>query len=242
MVVVVNPGLDRSGPVTEVVKEQITLSFVLASFERVIFVIQKLVVSKVQLQNRVRDLEELLCQARRDCDLKSKEYEQEQEAHIILQCKYHQTLFYKEKLLEEREQVREAHSILLAEKEEMIKTLTHKAELLKEREQMKKAYIILQAENNETLTHLEEENIEMKKTLLDQEELLRVTLAEAEENRQKYVETIAQLEKEKNEMKKTITQLEEKSDLTEKVETLRDTVEKLRNQLTETHLPVKTHR
>ncbi|KAK3506199.1 hypothetical protein QTP70_018858 [Hemibagrus guttatus] len=114
---------NTEGPVTEVVKEQIT----------------KLVVSKVQLQNRVRELEELLCQARRDCDLKSKE----------------------------REQEREAHSILLAEKEEMLKTLTHKAELLKtnqkmedlfnEREQEREAHSILQMENYEmkkTMTQL----------------------------------------------------------------------------------------
>ncbi|XP_058251197.1 protein Hook homolog 1-like [Hemibagrus wyckioides] len=131
------PEDTTEGPDTEVVKDQM----------------MKLLVSKIQLQDRVKELEELLCEAHRDCDLKSKE----------------------------REQEREAHSILLAEKEEMIKTLTHK------------------------------------------EEFLKVTLVEAKENHQKDVETIHQLEK-------------EKSDLTEKVETLRETVEELGNQLTETHV------
>ncbi|KAK3542084.1 hypothetical protein QTP86_012411 [Hemibagrus guttatus] len=51
-----------------------------------------------------------------------------------------------------------------------------------------------------TITQMEEENNEMKKTLLDQEELLKVTMAEAVEKRQKDVETIAQLEKENSDL------------------------------------------
>ncbi|KAK2860008.1 hypothetical protein Q7C36_004174 [Tachysurus vachellii] len=113
----------------------------------------------------------------------------------------------------EREQ--EAHSILQNKYQEMKKTLMNK-ELLKEYKQEQEAHSIHHAEINESITHLEEENIEMKRSLIDQEELLKVTLAEAEEQHKKDMETITQLE-------------EANSDLTERVEALRDTVETLRN-------------
>ncbi|KAG7330771.1 hypothetical protein KOW79_004740 [Hemibagrus wyckioides] len=147
------PEDTTEGPDTEVVKDQM----------------MKLLVSKIQLQDRVKELEELLCEAHRDCDLKSKEKEQE----------------------------REAHSILLAEKEEMIKTLTHKEEFLKERE----THNILQAENNDmkkSITQLEEEKDEMKKSI-----------TQLEEEKDEMKKSITQLEEEKDEMKKTLNNKEE---------------------------------
>ncbi|KAG7330764.1 hypothetical protein KOW79_004733 [Hemibagrus wyckioides] len=147
------PEDTTEGPDTEVVKDQM----------------MKLLVSKIQLQDRVKELEELLCEAHRDCDLKSKEKEQEQEAH----------------------------SILLAEKEEMIKTLTHKEEFLKERE----THNILQAENNDmkkSITQLEEEKDEMKKSI-----------TQLEEEKDEMKKSITQLEEEKDEMKKTLNNKEE---------------------------------
>ncbi|XP_058257408.1 myosin-4-like [Hemibagrus wyckioides] len=70
---------------------------------------------------------------------------------------------------------------------------------------------------------LKSEYQEMMETLTNNESLLKVSLAEAEEKHQKAVETITQLE-------------EEKSDLTDQVKTLRDTVEDMGNQLFHTYL------
>ncbi|KAG7327129.1 hypothetical protein KOW79_008735 [Hemibagrus wyckioides] len=79
--------------------------------------------------------------------------------------------------------------------------------------------------NREQEAHrlLKSEYQEMMETLTNNESLLKVSLAEAEEKHQKAVETITQLE-------------EEKSDLTDQVKTLRDTVEDMGNQLFHTYL------
>ncbi|XP_053094244.1 myosin heavy chain, striated muscle-like [Pangasianodon hypophthalmus] len=274
--------------------------------------IQKLVVSNTQLEDRVRELEELLCEARRDCDMKNKAFEREQWAHGILQLKHddmkefmkvsltkaeekHQkaletiaqveaeksdltdqvetlqgTVQYMWKLLcktqrkaddltKEREQEREAHSILQAENDVLKKTLIQKEELLKKsifgvtilRFKKKKQYSQVQVETlqgtvqymwkllcetqrkaddltkereRERDAHsiLQAENDELKKTLIQKEELLKVSLAEAEEKHQKAVETNAQLEA-------------EKSDLMYQVETLQGTMQDMGNLLCETH-------
>ncbi|KAG7330649.1 hypothetical protein KOW79_006871 [Hemibagrus wyckioides] len=230
------PEDTTEGPDTEVVKDQM-----MHPFERVIFVIQKLLVSKIQLQDRVKELEELLCEAHRDCDLKSKvTLAEAEEKHQKDVETIHQLEKEKSDLTEKVEALRETvedmgnqlietnrecdellneretHNILQAENDEMKKTIT---QLEEEKDEMKK-----------TITQLEEEKDEMKKTLSLKEELLKVnisphesvTLAEAEEKHQKDVETIHQLEK-------------EKSDLTEKVEALRETVEDMGNQLIETN-------
>ncbi|XP_058257261.1 uncharacterized protein LOC131360641 [Hemibagrus wyckioides] len=63
----------------------------------------------------------------------------------------------------------------------------------------------------------------MMENLTNYEKLLKVSLSETEEKHQKAVETITKLE-------------EEKSDLTDQVKTLRDTVEDMGNQLCETLL------
>ncbi|KAK3562217.1 hypothetical protein QTP86_030345 [Hemibagrus guttatus] len=75
----------------------------------------------------------------------------------------------------------------------------------------------------EAHSHLKSEYHEMMETLTNSEKLLKVSLAEAEEKHQKAVETITQLE-------------EERTDLTGQVNTLRDTVEDMGNQLCDTHL------
>ncbi|KAG7330632.1 hypothetical protein KOW79_006854 [Hemibagrus wyckioides] len=212
------PEDTTEGPDTEVVKDQM----------------MKLLVSKIQLQDRVKELEELLCEAHRDCDLKSKE----RETHNILQA--------------ENNDMKKTITQLEEEKDEMKKTLNNKEEFLK--------VTLAEAEEKhqkdvETIHQLEKEKDEMKKTLNNKEEFLKVTLAEAEEKHQKDVETIHQLEKEKDEMKKTlnnkdeflkvtlaqavddvetIAQLEKENvDLRIEVETLRDTVKILGKKLFE---------
>ncbi|KAK3562324.1 hypothetical protein QTP86_033391, partial [Hemibagrus guttatus] len=83
---------------------------------------------------------------------------------------------------------------------------------------------LLQCEREqEAHSHLKSEYHEMMETLTNSEKLLKVSLAEAEEKHQKAVETITQLE-------------EERTDLTEQVNTLRDTVEDMGNQLCDTRL------
>ncbi|XP_026990022.2 golgin subfamily A member 6-like protein 22 isoform X1 [Tachysurus fulvidraco] len=102
---------------------------------------------------------------------------------------------------------------------ELLETNRECEELMTDRE----AHSILQSEVNEMkkiISQLEEQNSEMKITLIHKEELLKVTRAKAEEQHQKDVETIVQLE-------------EENYDLTEKVEALRGTVEELGKELLE---------
>ncbi|GAA6084449.1 golgin subfamily A member 6-like protein 22 isoform X4 [Tachysurus ichikawai] len=77
----------------------------------------------------------------------------------------------------------------------------HRDKLINRRETERQAHRILQVENDE-----------LKTALMHKEELLKVSLSEAEEKHQKAVENIIQLE-------------EEKSDMTNQVETLRDTIQ-----------------
>ncbi|KAG7330690.1 hypothetical protein KOW79_006912 [Hemibagrus wyckioides] len=210
------PEDTTEGPDTEVVKDQM-----MHPFERVIFVIQKLLVSKIQLQDRVKELEELLCEAHRDCDLKSKECERERETHNILQSKYDEMKKTQEILKDALAKAEEKHQKdveTISQLEEEKSDLTDQLKTLRE--------TVEELGNQLTETHVQcdeltdEEKDEMKKTLSHMEELLKVTMAEAEEKHQKDVETIHQLEK-------------EKSDLTEKVKTLRETVEDMGDQLFE---------
>ncbi|KAK3533295.1 hypothetical protein QTP70_015170, partial [Hemibagrus guttatus] len=78
-------------------------------------------------------------------------------------------------------------------------------------------------EEQEAHSHLKSEYHEMMETLTNSEKLLKVSLDEAEEKHQKAVETITQLE-------------EERFNLTGQVNTLRDTVEDMLNQLCDTRL------
>ncbi|KAF4071071.1 hypothetical protein AMELA_G00280730 [Ameiurus melas] len=164
--------------------------------------IQKLVVSNTRLEDRVRELEELLCEARRD-DMKSKVSLSKAEesiaqwkvekANLTNQVKTQQgKVQYMENLL------CKAHrwsvdliNVTLAEDEE---------------KHQKAVETIAQFEVEKS--EFQMKNEEMKKCLIQTVESLKVSLAEAEENRQKAMETIAQLEVEKSDLKDQVAQLE----------------------------------
>ncbi|XP_060758418.1 myosin-15-like [Neoarius graeffei] len=169
--------------------------------------LEKIVMSFIQLEDRVRELEELLCDARRDCDMKSKECEREREAHSILQAEndeMKETVSQQEELLKMKYYKAETSIVHLeaenADLRNQLKTvrvnmhdlwnvlsdsqkecdkLTHECE----RERV--AHSILQAENDD-----------IKETLIHQEELLKVSLAEAEQKHQKAEVSIVHLEAE----------------------------------------------
>ncbi|KAF4076828.1 hypothetical protein AMELA_G00219480 [Ameiurus melas] len=134
---------------------------------------QKLAVSNFQLQERVRELEELLCEARRD-DMEGKssmakleEKHQMEKANLTNQ------------VAKLRETVQKMGNMLTESHRECEALTDHY-------ERKWEAHIILQKENDE-----------MKETLMHKEELLTVSLAEAVEKPQKAEETIARLEVEK---------------------------------------------
>ncbi|KAG7326034.1 hypothetical protein KOW79_010959 [Hemibagrus wyckioides] len=157
--------------------------------------------------------------------------EQATEPALVQSTKVHQ-----DQMMREREQ--EAHRLQTSEYCKMIETLTDNEKLLK--------VSLAEAEEKhqkavEVITKLEEEKSDLAdlvKTLRDTvedmgnqlcgthaeyDELIDVSLAETEEKHQKAVEVITKLE-------------EEKSDLTDQVKTLRDTVEDMGNQICETLL------
>ncbi|XP_017329187.1 myosin heavy chain, skeletal muscle-like [Ictalurus punctatus] len=167
---------------------------------------QKLVVCSTQLEESMRELEELLCEACRD-DLESK-------SSIAKLEEKHQKA---EKTIAQLEAEK---AILTNQVEKLQGTLqnmgnmlteTHREcdELTDEYEREQEAHSILQKENDE-----------MKETLTQKEELLQVSLAEAEEKYQKAEESIAQLEV-------------EKANLTNQVEKLQEKVQNIENMLTE---------
>ncbi|XP_053486547.1 leucine-rich repeat flightless-interacting protein 1-like isoform X3 [Ictalurus furcatus] len=167
---------------------------------------QKLVVCSTQLEESMRELEELLCEACRD-DLESK-------SSIAKLEEKHQ------KAEETIAQLEAEKAILTNQVEKLQGTLqnmgnmlteTHREcdELTDEYEREQEAHSILQKESDE-----------MKETLTQKEELLQVSLAEAEEKYQKAEESIAQLEV-------------EKANLTNQVEKLQEKVQNIENMLTE---------
>ncbi|XP_053491407.1 putative protein tag-278 [Ictalurus furcatus] len=181
--------------------------------------IQKLVVSSTKLEDRVKELEELLCEARNEC-------EREREAHFILQSEYDEM---KENLMDKKQLLK----VSLAEDEKKHqKTVETIAQLEVENSDLKDQVETLQGrvQNMENLLHATEwecdklmndfhmEEDEMKKGVIHIMELLKVSLAEDEEKHQKAVETIAQLEV-------------EKSDLKDQVETLQGRVQNMQNLL-----------
>ncbi|KAF4082739.1 hypothetical protein AMELA_G00154980 [Ameiurus melas] len=176
---------------TEVPQDQLTDAVTEAEEK-----IQKLVGSNTQLQESVRELEELLWEARRD-DMKSKALQAEaEEKHQKAEETITQLEVEKSDLTKQVETLQETVQNLgnlLSETHRECDTL-----LMNECERDQEAHSILQAENKK-----------MKKTLMDKEELLKVFLIEAEEKHQKALETIAQLEV-------------DKSALTKQVETLQD--------------------
>ncbi|GAA6066618.1 golgin subfamily A member 6-like protein 22 isoform X2 [Tachysurus ichikawai] len=167
--------------------------------------IQELVVPKIQLEDRVKELEELLSEAHRSYDLKSKVILAEaEEKHQ----KYVKTIT----------QLEEEKSGLEERVEALRDTLRKTKNLLNESKRKFDDMFNEQKRAREDCSILRAENMKMKM----EEELLKVTLAEAEEQHQKDVETITQLE-------------EEKSELTGRVEALRDTVEEMGKELLESN-------
>ncbi|XP_017311453.2 putative protein tag-278 [Ictalurus punctatus] len=182
---------------TEVPQDQVT-DVVTQAEEK----IQKLVVSNTRLEDRVRELEELLCEARRD-DLKSKvsltKAEESiaqwkvEKANLTNQVKTQQgKVQYMEHLL------CKAHrwsvdriNVVLAEDEE---------------KPQKAVETIAQFEVEKS--EFQMKNEEMKKCLIQTVESLKVSLAETEEKHQKAMETIAQLEVEKSDLKDQVEPLE----------------------------------
>ncbi|XP_053365752.1 myosin-2-like [Clarias gariepinus] len=112
-----------------------------------------------------------------------------------------------EKLKNESTQERKVHSIVQTENNELKEKLKFSEALLMEYERDQEACNILQVEYKE-----------MKANLIQSEESLKVSLAEAEEELQKATETTAQVEA-------------EKSELADQVRTLQDTVQDLRKLL-----------
>ncbi|XP_034164769.2 myosin-6-like [Pangasianodon hypophthalmus] len=168
------------------------------------------------LQGTVQDMGNLLYETNRECDQLTNECEREREGHSILQSEHNETkekLKHCEELLMECERQREAHSVLNFGFDEMKETLMHNEKLLKECEREREAHHKLKLEYDE-----------MKKTLTHSEELLKVSLAEVEEKYNKAVESIAKLEA-------------EKSNLKHHMETVRDTMQDIRNVLSETDTP-----
>ncbi|XP_053533752.1 myosin heavy chain, muscle isoform X3 [Ictalurus punctatus] len=152
---------------------------------------QKLLVSNTQLQERVRELEELLCEARRD-DMKSK-------ASLT-------------EAVEKHQKAEETITQLQMEKAD----LTNQVET--QRGKMQDVEKLLSETHrmfDDLMNEYQMKNDEMKKRLIDAEEILKFSMTEAEES---------------------ITQLQmEKADLTNQVETLQETVQYLGNLLNETH-------
>ncbi|XP_017333571.1 leucine-rich repeat flightless-interacting protein 1 isoform X2 [Ictalurus punctatus] len=185
--------------------------------------IQKLVVSSTKLEDRVKELEELLCEARNEC-------EREREAHFILQSEYDEM---KENLMDKKQLLKVSQSEDEKKHQKAVETI---AQLEVENSDLKDQVERLQGrvQNMENLLHATEwecdklvndfhmEEDEIKKGVIHIMELLKVSLAEDEEKHQKAVETIAQLEV-------------EKSDLKDQVERLRLRVWEMENLLHETY-------
>ncbi|KAM9460543.1 uncharacterized protein Hap1MRO34_017074 [Clarias gariepinus] len=166
-----------------------------------------------------------------------KECEREQEARSILQSELSeksQKLKHCEELLMECERKREFHRLLQADMDEMKSNLLYEVEKLEKREELmwnllSDAYVVREGlekeceREQEARSILQSELNEKMEKLKHCEELLMVSLAELEEKHQKAVETIAQLET-------------EKSDLTDQVETLREAMEEIGNELSNAYI------
>ncbi|KAG7330650.1 hypothetical protein KOW79_006872 [Hemibagrus wyckioides] len=214
------PEDTTEGPDTEVVKDQM----------------MKLLVSKIQLQDRVKELEELLCEAHRDCDLKSKvTLAEAEEKHQKIISQLEEEMFdltekvetlrdtvkiLMKKLIKTDRECDERINVTLAEAEEKHqKDVETIHQLEKEKDEMKK-----------TITQLEEEKDQMKKTLNNKEEFLKVTLAEAEEKHQKI---ISQLEEEMFDLTEKVTLAEAEEKHQKDVETIHQ-LEKEKDEMKKT--------
>ncbi|KAF7703438.1 hypothetical protein HF521_022445 [Silurus meridionalis] len=120
-------------------------------------------------------------------------------------------------LQNERERELETHNLLKIKCKEMEESVAHREELLKEHEQMMETYNILQATNKdieENLQHCEELLMEHKQEVLsysflqDQNDILTISLAEAEGKHRNAVESITCLDDEKSALQDQIETLE----------------------------------
>ncbi|KAF4093030.1 hypothetical protein AMELA_G00027610 [Ameiurus melas] len=198
--------------------------------------ILNLVVSNTQLQNRVTELEELLCEASKDCDMKTKvslaeadlklrkAVENIAQLEVVKSDLKNQvetlrgTVHNMEHLLTK---IRLVFDELADECEKVEEENKEMKEKLKFCEDLLMVYENVKEENKEIKEKLklcedclmvceqeqEAEKNERKETLIHKEELLKVSLAEAEEKHQKAVETIAQLEVEKSDLKSQVETL-----------------------------------
>ncbi|KAI5613885.1 hypothetical protein C0J50_9195 [Silurus asotus] len=116
----------------------------------------------------------------------------------------------------EHERELETHNLLKIKCKEMEESLAHKEELLKEHEQMMETHNILQATNCEELLMEHKQEVLFYSFLQDQNNILMVSLAEAEEKYQNAVKNITQLEV-------------KKSALQDKIKTLEKTVQEMGN-------------
>ncbi|XP_060759514.1 tropomyosin-like [Neoarius graeffei] len=200
----------------------------------------KLTYKAKMMRDIVQDMGNLLSMTNRECYNQTSECEREREVYSILQAENEEmkkALIHQEELMkvcqaeaeENHRKAVETIDQLGAEKSDLTDKVKRLRDIVQdmgnllsvtkrecddrtsECEREWEAYSILQAENKE-----------MKKALIHQEELIKVCQAEAEENHKKAVETIDQLEA-------------EKSDLTDKVKTLRDIVQDMGNLLSTTN-------
>ncbi|XP_053478371.1 myosin heavy chain, striated muscle-like [Ictalurus furcatus] len=182
------------------------------------------------LQGRVQDMGNLLTETDRECDMLMNECECEREAYSNLKSEYEEmkeTLMNKEEILKASlTEVEEKHQ----KAEESITQLqVEKADLTTQVETLQETVQDLETLLSEThiwaaalMNEYQMKNDEMKKRLIDTEEILKASLTEAVEKHQKAEESITQLQV-------------EKADLTTQVETLQETVQDMENLLSETH-------
>ncbi|XP_026992409.1 paramyosin-like isoform X2 [Tachysurus fulvidraco] len=192
------------------------------------------------LRDTMKDMWKQLCDTQLKCDELKKECEQEQESHELMKSKYQEmmeTLSHNEKLLKvllaEAEEKHQKAVETITQLEQEKSNLTDQVKSVKDTvwdmwkhlcdtqlqcDELKKECV----QEQEAHRLLEVKYQEMMETLTDSE-LLKTSLAEAEEKHQKAVETITHLE-------------QEKSNLTDQVKSLRDTMKDMWNQLCDTQL------
>ncbi|KAM9494965.1 uncharacterized protein Hap1MRO34_004750 [Clarias gariepinus] len=176
------------------------------------------VTSNDQLEERMKELEQLLSEANIDCDMKSKESEQEWEAE---NDELKKILIHNEELLKftlaEAPEAVESITQLETESSELmdkLKTLQSTVKILRSllyKSQKECDDLTIKYERElEAHTILQVENDEIKKNLIHNEELLKVAL----KAKKKAEEAIANLEAEKSEL---ITKVKKKQSTVQKV-------------------------
>ncbi|KAF5901239.1 leucine-rich repeat flightless-interacting protein 1-like isoform X1, partial [Clarias magur] len=178
--------------------------------------IEMLMVSNDQMEERMKELEQLLSDTNIDCDMKSKEWEQEWEAENDELRMIHNEELLKFTLAEAPEAV-ESITQLDTESSELIdklKTMQSTMKILRSllyKSQKKCDDVTIKYERElEAHTVLQAENDKIKKNLIHNEELLKIAL----KAKKKAEEAIANLEAEKSEM---ITKVKKKQSTVQKV-------------------------